>query len=144
MKRKNCVSLTIASLLIFAAWGIADETADKAAVTKAVKDYYFMGLEKSDPELLGKIFYKESHLMGIFNSKLWDKASVEWRKGFDPAKAKPGGWDRKVVSVDIAGEVAAVKTVLTSEKTTYIDFLNLMKIDGKWMIVNKIFHTIRK
>jgi protease I len=46
----------------------------------------------------------------------------------------------EVVSVDVTGEVAAVKVADLYRGMRYIDYLTLLKIDGCWQIVNKTFH----
>ena len=142
MKRTLAFFMTIVCVLATSA--LADDTAEKAAIKKTLEDHYFMGLEKNDPDLLGKVFHTGSHLQTVRgDGKIWDKPSVEWRKGFDPAK-KGTKYECEVADIRLAGNVASVTTVLESDKVKYVDYLNMMKIEGKWMIVSKIFHTIRK
>jgi hypothetical protein len=42
------------------------------------------------------------------------------------------------------GNAAVVKTDLEWPNIHYVDYLSLLKIDGEWKIVNKIWHQERK
>jgi hypothetical protein len=47
----------------------------------------------------------------------------------------------RIVSIDIVGTVASVR--LESDNWTghrFTDFFNLLKLDGKWKVMNKVFH----
>ena len=141
---KRFVAMSAVILCVFATIAFADDSAEKAAIKKTLEDHYFAGLANNDPDLLGKVFHTSSSLQAVSgDGKVWAKPSVEWRKGFDPTK-KATKYECVVADIRLAGNVASVTTVLESDKVKYIDYLNMMKIEGKWMIVSKIFHTIRK
>ena len=44
----------------------------------------------------------------------------------------------------MTGYQAAVKLRIEKQVVKYIDYLNLMKIDGKWWIVHKLSHDRQK
>jgi len=44
----------------------------------------------------------------------------------------------------VTGNQAAVKLRIENQNVKYIDYLNLMKIDGKWWIVHKLSHDQQK
>ena len=46
--------------------------------------------------------------------------------------------DLSIASVDVTGDVAAVKVVETYPKEVYVDYLNLARAGGEWRIVNKV------
>jgi hypothetical protein len=48
---------------------------------------------------------------------------------------------RRIESVDVTGNAAIAKVVLDYPQATLTDYFALLKIDGKWQIVNKIFHS---
>jgi hypothetical protein len=48
---------------------------------------------------------------------------------------------RRIVSVDVSGDAAQAKVELDYPTTFFTDYFNLLKVDGKWMIVNKTFHA---
>ena len=57
----------------------------------------------------------------------------------DEAKRK-----RKIEFVDITGNVAVGKLVLDYPDVRLTDYMELLKIDGKWQIVAKTFYADRK
>ena len=57
-------------------------------------------------------------------------------------KLKPGEVDsteRKVVSVDVVGDAAVAKLELKRPGSLVTDYMSLLEVDGRWLIVNKIF-----
>ena len=57
----------------------------------------------------------------------------------DEAKRK-----RRIDFVDVAGNAAVGKIVLENPDATITDYMELLKIDGKWQIVAKTFYADRK
>ena len=51
---------------------------------------------------------------------------------------------RRIEFVDITGNAAVGKVVLEYPDVTLTDYMELLKIDGKWQIVAKSFHADRK
>ena len=57
-------------------------------------------------------------------------------------KLKPGEVDstrRRVAEVDVAGDAAIAKLELERPDALITDYMSLLKVDGRWMIVNKIY-----
>ena len=57
-------------------------------------------------------------------------------------RLKPGEVDsteRKVVSVDVVGDAAVAKLELKRPDAVVTDYMSLLKVEGRWVIVNKIF-----
>ena len=47
----------------------------------------------------------------------------------------------EIASIDVAGTVASVRIELDNwTGHRFTDFFNLLKIDGKWWVMNKVFH----
>ena len=62
------------------------------------------------------------------------------RVGSEPLK--PGEVDsteRKVLSVDVVGDAAVARLALKRPNAHLTDYMSLLKVDGRWLIVNKIF-----
>jgi hypothetical protein len=57
-------------------------------------------------------------------------------------KLRPGEADstrRRVAEVDVAGDAAIAKLELERPDALITDYMSLLKVDGRWMIVNKIY-----
>ena len=61
---------------------------------------------------------------------------------FAGSAGKEEAGDLRIASVDITDNAASVKVVETYPKSVYVDYLNLLRLNGKWIVVNKIY-TIR-
>ncbi|TGX42542.1 nuclear transport factor 2 family protein [Sphingomonas naasensis] len=51
---------------------------------------------------------------------------------------------RSIESLDVTGNAAMAKVVLDYPSVKFTDYLSLVKADGEWRIVNKIFNVERK
>ena len=149
MKRKKvfAVSLIIPVIVLAACGGDTmqtTQTADMQGVEQTVQNY-FDGLAMNDPGLLREAFFSEAQLMSVQNANYGETAFEEWVKNFGPKQDTPDA-DKtyEIVNIDVAGTAACVKTYLEYPDVTYYDYLSLLKVDGDWKIVNKIFHAIPK
>ena len=63
----------------------------------------------------------------------------EWRQNVQqtPGRKRPAA---KILRIDRAGNVASAKTSFIFPNGSFTDFLSLVKIEGRWTIVNKIYH----
>lgn len=115
-------------------------SADQQAVTATVK-LYFQGHATGDGEYFRRAFHTDAKLFWIKDGKLAQKTSAEFAAG---AGGKPEADEakrvRKIALVDIADDVAVVKVELDYPSAYIVDYLSLVKIDGTWMVINKIFH----
>lgn len=145
---KTHVRLILASVafLFIAGFTAMDlhQKSEEAAV-EATINLYFEGILEYDADKLREAFHTEAHIMAVFPNGTFDRPFEQW-VGFTngQAPADVSTYKNEIVSIDIAGNAATVKTDLQWPTVHYIDYLNLLKIDGQWKIVNKIFHAERK
>ena len=116
------------------------EPAEQAAIKKAIMDYYHEGHVKSDPKLYEKILHDDWKIFYLNEKgelKQADKKTyMSW---YNPDKIDTTlNWKTTFLYVDVSEHLASVKLSIENQKFGYIDYFNLMKIDGKWWIVHKI------
>ncbi|MFK7787436.1 MAG: nuclear transport factor 2 family protein [Crocinitomicaceae bacterium] len=46
----------------------------------------------------------------------------------------------RISSISIDGDAAGVQVEMELSTYSYFDFLNLLKIDGRWWIVDKVYY----
>lgn len=142
MKRFSC--LLMCFIFINSVAVSAEELDEKAEIRKAIEEYYFKGQMESDKELLRKIFHKSGHLHAIGNDgKIWTMSAEDWIERKDPAK-KGGYVDNRIVRIDVDGNAASVTVRMFTKNWAITDYYNMLKIDGKWMIVSKIFQSTKR
>ena len=121
---------------------MSNKNTDLAEIAQTVQ-YYFDGLYHSDTELLKKAFDPGAFLHGYFEGQLVHMPFESWLKQVEqrPAPAKNGeDYDMKIVSVDITDNIAQVKVFDLYLGKSFTDYLALIKVDGNWRIMNKMFH----
>lgn len=116
----------------------------KKVIEKVIIDYYHEGHVKSDPELYKKILHDEwKFFLFDEDNQLWIVDKDEYLSWYKPEKVnKDLNWKTKFYYIDITGNIAAVKLKIECEEVSYIDYFNLMKINGKWWIMHKISHKL--
>lgn len=115
------------------------QTPEKDAV-KIPLENYLKGHATGDGEYMKKAFHTEGNLVFIRDGKFTTRSFAEYIGGFtgkpaaDEAKRK-----RWIESIDVVGNAASAKIILDYPNAKLTDYMSLLKIDGEWKIVNKIF-----
>jgi hypothetical protein len=124
---------------------MADYTAEKQAIKKAVLDYYHKGHVKSDPKLYESILHPEWKFFLLDQGQLRIVDRDEYFSWYNPEDADPElAWETEFYSVDVMENIAAVKLRLECQKVKYIDYFSMMKLDDKWWIVHKMSYGVHK
>ena len=100
--------------------------------------YYLDGGTNNDFETLKKAFH-ETATMKYIGEEYIEVNALE----FFGSRMKPGPkQDRKtrVVDISINGNAASAQLEIEYPTFTFVDYMNLLKIDGEWKIVGKIFY----
>ena len=104
---------------------------------------YFDGFYEGDVDKLKRIFHPSAHLFSATDGPLADDAieAVYERVGgrANPADTGQQRLDR-ILSIDKSGaESALAKVQIAIGPKLFTDYLNLLKIDGRWQIISKIY-----
>ncbi len=114
---------------------------DDAQIIEALLQDYFDGLYEGDVEKLRNVFHDDAWLKG----NNYRKSRDEWLAAVATRPIpKDEGMDYgfKVISLDIVDDQAMAKVDVPLLAAHFIDFLGLLKEDGTWKIVNKMYTTI--
>lgn len=124
----------------FQSYGQSDEVEE---ITKCL-NYYLDGGTNNDFEMLQKAFHPDARMKYLRNGEFHDVNAVEFFQGV----MKPGGAkqerESKILHIDYSGHVGHAKLRIDYPKFSFIDYMNLVKIEDEWKIVNKIFHRENK
>jgi hypothetical protein len=105
--------------------------------------FYERGGTEGKPELVAKAFDPSATMKFARDGALVDVPIAQYFAEY----IKPGEQQQRQLFIDaIHVRESAASARLTIDYAThqYIDFFNLLKIDGRWLIVSKIFHKITK
>jgi Putative lumazine-binding len=132
---------TAAAVLAAGAADLSARWADEAAIRQTVQ-HYFDGGKNRDSLTLRKAFHPEARMLFARDGKLVVVPIGEYITRVGSERLEPGEVDsteRKVVSVDVVGDAAIAKLELKRPTALLTDYMSLLKVDGRWLIVNKIF-----
>jgi hypothetical protein len=118
---------------------------DETEAIRQTLQYYLDGHVTGDPEIMAKAFHPTARLQYIRNGEASVRSLESYLGGMsgEPASDESER-DRRILMVDYLGTVAVAKIELDYPRVVFTDYMQLLKIDGEWKIVNKIYHAHRK
>jgi len=118
---------------------------DDTDIIKGVIQSYLDGLYESDADKIASVFHPTSALTSISNGELVITPRDTW---LDNVRARPSPQQRglprhdRVLAIDLVSPTMAyVKLNCAIPPRFFTDQLSLLKIDGRWQIVQKVFMT---
>jgi hypothetical protein len=121
----------------------AQDTGDEAAV-RTVVDRYLHGLKFNDVASLKEAFWPDAKLYFVGrDGHLGQLTQADWYKGFVASAGKEEQGTLRITTLEVTRDVASVKVVEDYPASRYTDYLSLVKFDGRWWIVNKIYTSER-
>ena len=118
-------------------------TTELQAITELLATY-FDGLAHSDTQRLGRVFHPAARYVTATAEPLVTWSMEEY---FPVVDARPAPADRdearadRIISVEMAGPVTALARVeCRIAPRSFTDLLTLVKVDGRWQIISKVFH----
>lgn len=119
---------------------VATQTADYQAIHALLTDY-FDGLYEGDVEKLRSIFHDDAWLKGSGYRSSRD-AWLEAVANRPVPKAEGMAYDFNIMSLEVIGDQAMAKVDVPLLAAHFIDFLGLLKEEGTWKIVNKMYTIV--
>ena len=114
--------------------------ASDEAQVRAVVESYLHGLKFNDVESLKKAFWPDAKLFFVDKKGgLGQLTQSQWYAMFAGSAGKEEKGDLKIAALEVTRDIASVKVVENYPGSRYIDYLSLVRFDGTWKIVNKIY-----
>lgn len=141
-------TLTRAALVataLLTAPAVQAEAAEEAAVRETVA-LYFQAHATGDASFHARAFHPEAELWSVKDGQMVREpiASYIARANSGRPAADEAQRVRRIDSLQIAGGVATVAVTLDYPAARFSDFMTLLKIEGRWQIVNKTWHRVNK
>lgn len=120
------------------------ETEDEVAV-RAVVESYLHGLKFNDVPSLQAAFWPEARLyFARRDGSLGQLTQSQWYAGFAKSAGKEEAGELRIAALEVTRDIAAVKVVEDYPGSRYTDYITLVRFDGRWHIVNKVYTAERR
>ncbi len=113
---------------------------DEIDAIREVLEHYVGGARTGRGEAMKPVFHEDASIYGYVGPDLFGgpiQGLYDWNDANGPAE----DLELRITSIDIVGTAASVR--LDMDNWTghrFTDFFNLVKIDGVWKIVSKVFY----
>ncbi len=119
---------------------LAAQSDERQAVDQVMQTF-MRAYETSDPKLVGEVFRTDGTMIGYSAPRgplLMSRTGAEFATGFNGTPADDEDKrERSYEIVDIADDLAAVRVNLDYPGWDGVDYLVLLKADGRWQIASK-------
>lgn len=104
---------------------------------------YLDGYLNARAEQLSLAFHDTCPLLSVEGEKLDRTEMAAWLENLRSRNAKGDirTADSEILGIDVSGNAAVAKVSLKFPKFKFTDYLSLLRIDGQWKIVNKIYQA---
>ena len=120
---------------------------ERAAIEQTVQTY-FDGLYDGDADQLAGIFHADAALTFEQDGQVTVLPLVQWLKAVrerPSPKARGLARDDEILMIDQSGPTTAfVKVRCQIPPRYFTDYLSLLKTQGRWLVVQKVFATVVK
>ena len=113
---------------------------DDCKLIESTIQHYINGARSGKGNDMKPAFHKDATIFGYIGTDLFAgpiQKLFDWNDENGPASDIV----TKIAHIDIVGSIATVR--LESDNWTghkFTDFFTILKVDGEWKIINKIFH----
>ncbi len=109
-------------------------------VIAAVVQHYIDGAKSGKGDDMKPAFHKDATIFGYAGADLFAgpiQRLFDWADDSDPAT----GLQARIASIDLIDTVATVRLELDNwTGHRFTDLFTLLKVNGEWKIMNKVFH----
>ncbi|KSV91866.1 nuclear transport factor 2 family protein [Sinorhizobium sp. GL28] len=107
-----------------------------------VLNQYSEGGAKADSKIMKPAFNEQATMYGVQDGKLVGGAIENLYDIIDTAFRPSPEATAAIVRIDIVGTAASARVDTDNiSGFRFTDFFNLLKVEGKWTVVSKIYHT---
>src|SRR5580692_663245 len=118
---------------------------DSLAISNALENYYFKGIYEGDIDALGQIFNKGTLLFGDVKGEPYAKTLDLYLDGVKNRQSpKDSGkpFKGETLSIKVVNSIAIAEVRVKMYDFIYHEFLSFHKLNGKWLIVNKMISDV--
>ncbi len=137
------------AFLLFAVQGLKsqqikkmyNDKQDSTSIASALEDVYFKGIYEGNLQLLNQVYYPGTLLFGDVKGQPYAKTLVQYLDGVKNRQSpKDSGkpFKGEILSIKVVNSIAVAEVKVKMYDFNYHEFLSFHKLEGKWLIVNKM------
>jgi len=122
-----------------------NNTADSANIAEIINNIYFKGIYEGDVHLLESVYYSGTLLFGDAAGKPYFKTIAQYLDGVKNRQSpKDSGkpFKGEIISIHLVNSIAIAEVKVKMYDFNYHEFLSFHKLDGNWLIVNKMISDV--
>lgn len=118
---------------------------DSMAITQVLEKSYFPGIYEGDVKLLRTVYHPGTLLFGDVKGQPYAKNLDQYLDGVGHRQSpKDSGkpFKGEILNIRVVNSIAVAEVKVKMYDFNYQEFLSFHKIDGKWLIVNKMISDV--
>jgi len=118
---------------------------DSLEITKVLENRYFKGIYEGDTALLGTVYHSGTLLFGDVKGQPYAKTLEQYLDGVKNRQSpKESGkpFKGEILNIHVVNSIGVAEVKVTMYDFVYQEFLSFHKIDGRWLLVNKMISDI--
>jgi len=118
---------------------------DSLAISQVLEKSYFPGIYDGDVKLLRTVYHPGTLLFGDVKGQPYAKNLEQYLDGVGHRQSpKDSGkpFKGEILNIRVVNSIAVVEVKVKMYDFNYQEFLSFHKIDGKWLIVNKMISDV--
>ena len=129
------VPFVLVAVVTLGTGAIRRGTTDEEEIRRTVQYYFDGGAE------LAKAFHPQGQMLFVRDGQYTAIPIADYIARAQSAPKDPAASEvqKRIVSIDVTGSAATAKLEQRRPGMIVTDYMSLLKVDGRWVIVNKIF-----
>jgi|SRR5450432_108535 len=118
---------------------------DSSAISNELENLYFKGIYEGDVDVLGQIFNTGTLLFGDVKGQPYAKTLDQYLDGVKHRQSpKDSGkpFKGEILNIIVVNSIAIAEVRVKMYEFIYHEFLSFHKLNGKWLIVNKMISDV--
>jgi hypothetical protein len=120
---------------------------DSSAISNALENFYFQGIYEGDLNALGQIFNAGTLLFGDVKGQPYAKTLDQYLDGVKHRQSpKDSGkpFKGEILNLKVVNSIAIAEVRVMMYDFIYHEFLSFHKLNGRWLIVNKMISDVKE
>jgi Putative lumazine-binding len=118
---------------------------DSAVIAGILEQLYFKGIYEGNLDLLKQVYFNGTLLFGDVNGQPYAKTLDQYLDGVKNRQSpKDSGkpFKGEIISIKLVNSIAIAEVKVKMYDFNYHEFLSFHRIDGRWLIVNKMISDV--